>query len=91
VYPDLCWLPIISTSAAERMLHEIIEVGTSNKACWGCDTWTSEESYGALLAMQHVLAKVLSQKIADKYISFKNAETIIDDVLYNNAKNLYLS
>lgn len=91
VYPDLCWLPIISTSAAERMLHEIIEVGTSNKVCWGCDTWTSEESYGALLAMQHVLAKVLSQKIVDKYITFKNAETIIDDILYNNAKNLYLS
>lgn len=89
VYPDLCWLPMISTSAAERMLHELIEVGTSEKVCWGCDTWTSEESYGALLAVRHVLAKVLESKIQDGYLSFSDAKVIIDNILYNNAKKLY--
>jgi uncharacterized protein len=58
VYPDLCWLPLLSPSAAQRMLHELIEIGTSDKVCWGCDTWTSEESFGALLAFRSVLANV---------------------------------
>src|SRR5690606_7204040 len=63
VYPDLCWMPILSPSAANRVLHELIEVGTADKVCWGCDTWTSEESYGAVLAMRYVLADVLEEKI----------------------------
>lgn len=89
VYPDLCWLPIISTSAAERMVHELIEVGTSDKVCWGCDTWTSEESYGALLAGRYVLAKVLSSKVNEGYISMEYARIIADNILYNNAARLY--
>jgi len=89
VYPDLCWLPLISTSACERMLDELIEVGTADKVCWGCDTWTSEESYGALLAMEHVLSKVLARKIEDGYLSPDDAREIIANILYNNAKGLY--
>jgi len=89
VYADLCWLPLISTSAAQRILHELIEVGTSDKICWGCDTWTFEESYGALLAGRHVLAKVLSEKINDNYIGLDDAKVIIDNIFYENAKKLY--
>jgi len=89
VYPDLCWLPIISTSAAQRMLHELIEVGTSDKVCWGCDTWTSEESYGALLAVRYVLADVLGSKVKTGYFSLNDAKTVVDNVLYNNAACLY--
>ncbi len=89
VYPDLCWLPIISTSAAHRMLNEMIEVGTSDKLCWGCDTWTSEESYGALLAVRDVLAGVLSSKVNEGYMSLNDALIIIDNILYNNPKQLY--
>ena len=63
VYPDICWLPIISPSAAEHALHQLIEVGTADKVCWGCDTWTSEESYGARLAVNMVLENVLTKKI----------------------------
>lgn len=89
VYPDLCWLPILSTSAAVRMLHELIEGGTSDKVCWGCDTWTSEESYGALLAFRFVLGKVLKEKIEDGYITLNDAKKIIDNIMYNNAFKLY--
>lgn len=89
VYPDLCWLPLISTSAAERMLHEMLEVTTVDRICWGCDTWTAEESYGALLALRHVLASVLSQKIASGYLKLRDAKSIIDSILYRNARQLY--
>lgn len=89
VYPDLCWLPLLSTSAAERMLHELIEVGTADKVCWGCDTWTSEESYGALLAIRHVLAKVLTDKISEGYLQLDDAKIIIRNILFHNAEKLY--
>lgn len=89
VYPDLCWLPLISTSAAERMLEELMEISTADKICWGCDTWTSQESFGALLAFRHVLAKVLTKKIAEDYLSISSAKEFIDLVLYSNAKKLY--
>jgi hypothetical protein len=67
----------------------MIEVGTSDKILWGCDTWTSEESYGARIAMNNVLASVLSQKIEKKYFSIDDAGCIIKNILYNNPKNLY--
>ena len=89
VYPDLCWLPILSPTAAQRMLHELIEIGTSDKVCWGCDTWTSEESYGALLAFRSVLTHVLQDKINDGYFSLSDAKQVIDNLMVNNAANLY--
>ena len=88
-YPDLCWLPILSPTAAQRMLHELIEIGTSDKVCWGCDTWTSEESYGALLAFRFVLAEVLEAKIKDGYFAYPDAEKVIDNLMIRNAAGLY--
>lgn len=89
VYPDLCWLPILSTSAAQRILDELIEVGTADKVCWGCDTWTAEESYGALLAVRHVLAVVLAGKVETGYLSRDDAEAIAANILSKNARALY--
>jgi hypothetical protein len=89
VYPDICWLPIISTSAAERMIIELIEVSTIDKICWGCDTWTAEESAGALLAMRHALAGALSKMAADGYFSINSAKKAAENILYNNAKAIY--
>ncbi len=88
-YADLCWLPIISESAAARLLHELIEVGTADRLMWGCDTWSSEESYGALLAFRHVLAKVLCEKVEDGFLDIEEAFSIIDRVTYANASELY--
>jgi predicted TIM-barrel fold metal-dependent hydrolase len=56
VYADVAWLPLLSPTAAEYVINQLIEVGTSERIVWGCDTWTSEESYGARLAMNEVLA-----------------------------------
>lgn len=89
VYPDLCWLPLLSPTAAKKMLHELIEVGTSDKICWGCDTWTSEESYGALLAIRFVLAEVLAEKIKDGYFTLADAKEIIDRIMISNAAEIY--
>lgn len=89
VYPDICWLPLISTSAAIRLVDELIEVGTSDRMYWGCDTWTSEESLGALLAARHVLATVLAAKVQDGYFSMDDAKKVAFRILYQNARELY--
>lgn len=89
VYPDLCWLPLISTSACQRALRELIEVASTDTVCWGCDTWTAEESYGALLALRYVLSSVLASKVENGYFSFSAAENVIDNILFNNACELY--
>jgi len=89
VYPDLCWLPLLSPTSAKKTLHELIEVTSSDKICWGCDTRTSEESYGALLAFRYVLSEVLLEKISDNYLTLSDALVIIDNIMVNNPKKLY--
>lgn len=89
VYPDLCWLPLISTSAAIRFIREALEVGDTGRFTWGCDTWTAQESYGALLAVRHCLAKALSEMCCEKLITVDQAETVIQAILCTNAEKIY--
>lgn len=90
VYVDLCWLPIISTSAAARALHSLIEAGRdSTRVTWGGDCWIITESYGGSLAMRHVLKKALSEKLADGYLTEHRARRFAERILSENAKCLY--
>lgn len=89
VYPDLCWLPILSPDKAVQMIHQLIEVGTADKVSWGCDTWTSEESYGALLAFRHVMTRALQEKIEHGYLDMEDAKAIIDRYTSRNASAIY--
>lgn len=90
VYVDFCWLPIISTSEAKRFLEKLMDIGDISKVCWGCDTWLAEDSYGALLAMKHVLGSVLGEKTDHGLISYQSAKDICQKILYQNACRLYL-
>ena len=86
----MVWAPIISTSAAIAALHEFIEVvRSSDRIAWGSDTWTSEEAIGALLAWQHVVATVLSQKVESGYFDMAEAERLAHKLMYRNAARLY--
>jgi len=89
VFADLCYLPQLSPSVAHRVLHELIEVSNSDKLCWGCDTWTSEESYSSLLSIREVLARVLYEKIAGNYIDIETSEYYVNGVLFDNAKKIF--
>ncbi len=89
VYTDICWLPILSTSAAERFLSEMLDVTTADKLMWGCDTWTPQESYGALLAMREVLSRVLADRVDRGLADRDGAEVLIERILYRNAAALY--
>ncbi len=89
VSPDLSMLPIISTRASIAMLHDLIERSTSGRIAWGCDTWTPEESYAALLAFRHVLATALAEKISEGYITREDALLLIGRILFDNPNNIY--
>ena len=89
VYVDICWLPLLSPTAAVQTLHQLIEVGTADRMCWGCDTWTSEESFGARLAINSVLAEVLDAKMNSGYLNAEGTEQVARNILFNNAKTLY--
>ena len=63
VYADICWLPAICTSAAERLLHSLIEAARdASTITWGGDCWLVTESYAHTLAARHVIKKVLSER-----------------------------
>ncbi len=89
VHTDLSMLPLFSSQAAGMVLEELIEGANSHQVAWGCDTWTPEESYAALLALRHVLARMLSVRIANGYFDQEAAEFLIDNILYHNPKQLY--
>lgn len=87
---DMVWVPLISPTAAIAALHEYIEVAqSSSRIAWGSDTWTSEEAVGALLAWQHVVATVLSQKVEDGYFDMAEAEALAHKLMVRNAADLY--
>lgn len=56
---------------------------------WGCDTWTAEESYGALLAIRSVLTNVLSRRVADGYYTLDYAKRVGRYILHDNAETIY--
>lgn len=89
VYADLCWLLLISTSAAKRFLREALEIGGSNRILWGCDTWTSEESYGAVLAFRRVVSEVLSEMCQEGYLSCEEACYTAGQIWRGNALKLF--
>lgn len=89
VYPDFCWLPLISTSRAVAFVKEIVELGTTDKLTWGCDAHHGEESYAALLAARHTLAKAFSELVAEDWMDEEEASDYCVRILDRNPRNLY--
>ena len=87
---NLCWLPMISTTHAEAVLNEWIDVaGSCERIVWGADAMTGEETYGALLAMEHVLRHALAERIRLGLTDLAGACDLSRKILHDNAKKLY--
>lgn len=90
VWLDLCWLPLISTTAAVRALSEWLDViGSCERILWGADTWTSEESFGALLAARAVVVEALTERIRMGLLDLDGARDLARKILFDNAKKLF--
>jgi len=88
-YVDLCWLPLLSTTEAKDFLIKALEVASAHRICWGCDTLTSEESFGAVLAMRAVFSDALTDMILDGALDLEYAKYIAHRILVDNPKELY--
>jgi len=89
VYPDLSLLPLVSTRGCVTALHDLLERSSLGRLAWGCDTWTPEESCGALLAFRQCLATALAEKVVEGYFSRPEAERVITAILWNNPRRIY--
>lgn len=90
VYADFCWLPIISTTVAVQALHEYLDVACGNeKLLWGDDCATAEETFGARLAWEHVVAQVLWERVEAGLVGQPAAERLAEKLMYGNVERLY--
>jgi uncharacterized protein len=90
VHPDLCWLHIISPSAAKRLLHELIETVPSNKILgYGGDFFHVEGAYAHAQMARAATAEVLAEKVESGYLKEEEAASLLHRILYQNGKDLF--
>lgn len=89
LYSDTCWIPYLSTHTAYDYLITALEVSDAHRLTWGCDTWMPDDSVGALMAMEHVLAKALAAMIEDGAIDYEYAVYIARRILHDNGAELF--
>ena len=89
VYIDLSWLFTVSDAAGRRYLQEAFDAVPLDRFAWGCDTWTAEEGYGALLAVRHALANEFSRRVGEGLLTISYAKRGIEMILHDNPKELY--
>lgn len=71
---NLTWLPQLSTEAAAAALREWIQViPQADRISWGGDCRTGEESYAALLAAKHSVARAFGDLVDDEYFDLGTA------------------
>jgi len=90
VYADLCWVHIISPEIGRRLLHELIETVPGNKImAYGGDSITVEMAYGHARMARQVVARVLSEKVAEGYMNEDEAITLAGKILRDNPAALF--
>ena len=90
VYPDLCWLHIISPREAKRALHELIETVPANKILgYGGDFFHVEGAYAHAQMARAVTAEVLAEKVEEGYLREEEAGDLLDRILYRNGHELF--
>ncbi len=90
VTADITWLPIISPEVARRLLHELIETVPGNKImAFGGDSMTVEMAYGHAVMARQVVARVLSEKVDEGYLSEDEAVALARRMLRDNPASLY--
>jgi hypothetical protein len=103
VHADLCWLPIISPTAAVRTLVELVEVGSMagpqedatpalRTNVFGGDCGVAEGSFGALLMAKDVVIRAI-EDLHDRGLVTSEADAVqlAEQLLYTNPKRLFFS
>ena len=90
VYADLSWIHIISPEIGRRLLHELIETVPGNKImAFGGDAVTVEMAYGHSRMARQVVARVLSEKVSEGYMTEDEAAALARKILRDNPAALF--
>lgn len=90
VYADLTWLHIISPMMGRLLLHELIETVPGNKIfAYGGDSMTVEGAYGHARMARQVVARVLSEKVSEGYLTEHEAISLAVKILRDNPAEFY--
>lgn len=90
VYPDLCWLHIISPEAAARLLGELIDTVPANKILgFGGDFRHVEGTYAHAQMARAITADVLAGKVERGDLTETEAMALLERILYRNGKELF--
>ena len=90
VYADLCWMHIVSPSAARRILSEWIETLPSNKIFgFGGDYLIVEGAYAHAKMARDNIARVLAEKVEEGYFSPSEAVEFARKILRDNPLEIF--
>ncbi len=90
VYLDLCWLYIVSPTAAARLLHEAIETVPASKIfAFGGDFIIPEGAYGHSVLARQVVGRVLTEKVRDGWLVEDEVPALAGLLLRDNAATLF--
>jgi len=90
VYADLAWVHIISPMIGRIQLHELIETVPGNKImAFGGDSLTVEIAYAHSRMARQVVARVLSEKVSEGYLTEDEAVRLAGKVLRDNPAALF--
>jgi hypothetical protein len=89
VFLDLSWSIMLSPLEAQRMLGSMLTAVPINKLLWGGDCCYVEETYGAFVQFQRVLAEALADLIARGLITVEDAIEISTRVFCGNGVWIY--
>ena len=90
VYPDLCWVYIISPTFSKQLLHELIEMVPANKILgFGGDSVPVEGAYAHAVMARRVFAEVLAEKVEDSWLTEEQALALARRCLRENPARLY--
>jgi len=90
VWPDLCWVHLISPEIGRRQLHELIETVPGNKIlAFGGDCVSVEIAYAHARMARWVVARVLAEKVEDGYMDEAEAVQLARKMLRDSPARLF--
>ena len=91
VWVDICWAPLVSPTAAVRILEEYIDIIPGNKLLWGGDCIHPVSALGAAVIGRRVVAEALARKLEAGAFTEPQALRLAECILHDNAAELYYS
>jgi predicted TIM-barrel fold metal-dependent hydrolase len=89
VWVDLCWVPLISETAAVQILEEWIDMLPGNKLLWGSDCISPVTTLGAAIFGRRVVVEAVARRAEAGAFGEKQARRLVEGILRENAQALF--